>query len=322
MTPPSAYTVLPELEHNTPEWHAARRDSIGASEVAAILGLSKWQTPLDVYRAKKGVPNEIDPNLEYFGHALEPVIAGWIARSRPEIEWLEDGFSARSTAWPWLTASPDRIARENPHTAEIQPVEIKTSSAFVKGDWADGVPAGYQAQVQTQLAVLGSTYGWLAVLHGGNQPELYRIDRDEEWIQDYLIPETRRFWEEHVLADIPPEPITTAEAVALWPGDPDLVIDGSEDVLELWREYGRQQEAAREAEQTLEQLKLELQKSMRDASVLTFEGKPLFTWKPRKAPQRLDAAALKKERPEVAAAYMREGEPSRTFLRKPLKESA
>ena len=34
------------------EWLSARRTGIGGSDIAAILGLSPWRTPLDVYRDK------------------------------------------------------------------------------------------------------------------------------------------------------------------------------------------------------------------------------------------------------------------------------
>lgn len=34
------------------EWLKNRQTGIGGSDVAAILGLSKWKTPLDVYNDK------------------------------------------------------------------------------------------------------------------------------------------------------------------------------------------------------------------------------------------------------------------------------
>jgi putative phage-type endonuclease len=201
------YTILPELEVDTPEWHEARRSSLGASEVAAVLGLSPWQTPLSVYMAKMGVRNEIPENLAYFGRALEPVIAKWIEDTSDEVSRLHDGFSARAEAWPWLTVSPDRITYDDESlSVHPIPVELKTSSAFGRDKWSEGVPLFYQAQVQAQIAVLDAPYGWLAVLHGGNEPELYRIERDDDFIQNHLIPKTKAFWEDHVLSQVPPEP--------------------------------------------------------------------------------------------------------------------
>lgn len=305
------YELLPEYEQDSPEWHEARRNGIGASEVAAILGLSPFQTPLSVYRVKMGVPNEIPEDLAYFGHALEAPIAQWIRDKHPKVGMVGAGISARSVEWPWLTATPDRMAANT-----IIPIEIKTSSAYSKDKWADGVPLYYQTQVQTQLAVLGAPFGWLAVLHGGNSPELYRVERDEGFIQDHLIPKTRDFWEQHVLAQVPPEPSTPAEAVELWPGDPDVSVEGGEALYELWGAYGLMQAEQIEVTERLDAIKLELQKAMQDATTLTYQGQTLFTWKPRAGSRRLDTTALKTAHPDIVAAFTKQGEPTRTFLRK------
>lgn len=313
------YEVLPEYEQGSPEWHEARTHGVGASDVAAILGLSPWQTPLSVYQTKMGVPNDIPEDLAYFGHALEQPIAQWITDKHPEVGGVDEGFSARSVEYPWLTATPDRVVSDDSGMSGI-PVEIKTSSAFSKDKWADGVPLYYQAQVQTQLLVLDALYGWLAVLHGGNSPELYRVERDDSFIEDHLIIKTREFWEGHVLAKLPPEPVTSAEAVELWPGDPELSVEGGEPLYELWSAYGLKQAEAVEISQELDSIKLQLQKAMADATELTYQGQTLFTWKPRKGSARLDGTALKKELPDVAAQYTKQGAPTRTFIRKTVKE--
>lgn len=316
------YTFLPDFPVDSTEWHEARQASLGASEVAAVLGLSPWQTPLSVYLAKRGVRNEIPENLAYFGRALEPVIAGWIEDTRPDLGSLEDGFSVRSNDWPWLTVSPDRVIHraEYPPGGPYIPVELKTSSAFGRDKWSGGVPLFYQAQVQAQIAVLDAPYGWLAVLHGGNEPELYRIERDEDFIDGHLIPKTKAFWEDHVLAQVPPEPTTSEEAVELWPGTEGVTVEGGTELLELWESYGLMQAESVDLSERLDAVKLELQKAMQDAVALTHDGQELFTWKPRKGSARFDAAALKTAHPDIHAQYMRQGEPTRVFRRVPRKE--
>lgn len=317
------YTILPEFEVDSAEWHEARRSSLGASEVAAVLGLSPWQTPLSVYMAKMGVRNEIPENLAYFGRALEPVIAKWVEDRHEEIGSLDEGFSARSEKWPWLTVSPDRVWYGDdgrPDDSGPCPVELKTSSAFGRDKWSGGVPLFYQAQVQAQIAVLDAPYGWLAVLHGGNEPELYRIERDNDFIDGHLIPKTKAFWENHVLAQVPPEPTTSEEAVELWPGTEGVTVEGGPELLDLWDSYGLMQAEAVEVAERLDAIKLELQKAMQDAVALTHDGQELFTWKPRKGSARFDAAALKTAHPDIHAQYMRQGDPTRVFRRIPRKE--
>ena len=323
------FEILPEFEQDSDQWHEARQQGIGASEVSAILGLSPWQTPLGVYMAKKGIRNEIPENLAFFGHALEEPIAQWITQKRPEVGQVQNGFSARSIEWPWLTATPDRVVGSlisDPRLTDerelmvagmgFAPIEIKTSSAYSKESWADGVPLYYATQVQTQLAVLGAPFGWLAVLHGGNSPELFRVERDDDFIDNHLIPKTRAFWEDHVLADVPPEPSTSAEAVELWPGDTELSVDGGEALHELWGTYGLMQAEQIDLSQRLDGVKLELQKAMQEATQLTYGDQVLFTWKPRAGAKRLDSSALKEAHPDIVAEFTKQGEPTRTFLRK------
>lgn len=45
------------------EWLKTRQTGIGGSDVAAILGLSKWKTPLDVYNDKIAEPPLKNPTL-------------------------------------------------------------------------------------------------------------------------------------------------------------------------------------------------------------------------------------------------------------------
>lgn len=312
---------LPQLETGTPAWHAARQDSVGASEVAAVLGLSPWQTPLQVYEAKHGKPNEIDADVAYFGHALEPVIAGWVIRThRAETGMLTGGFAARSLEWPFLTASLDRIA-SHPDGLPIG-VELKTSSAFAKDAWADGVPVQYQAQVQAQMAVFGTPYGFLAVLHGGNQPAFHRIERDDEFIDQVLIPGVAEFWFEHVITHIPPEPTTTAEAIRVWPGNPDETVEATDELLRLWADLGAATAVEKDAHTEAESIRLEIEKRMGNASTLTHAGTPLVTWKPRAGSRRLDTAALRRDHSDLADAYTVQGDATRVFLRKAAKEVA
>lgn len=316
------YEVLPEHVQDSAAWHEARRDSIGASEVAAVMGLSPWQSPLDVWRSKMGVPHDIDEDLAYFGHALEPVVAGWIThKHRERVGFIGSGFTARSLQYPWLTASPDRIASSADGPI---PVELKTAGAFTKKHWEeDGIPVQYQVQVQVQCLVLDAPYGWLAVLHGGNTPMLQRVERDDDFLA-LAVEATGRFWREHVLAQVPPEPISTEEAVSLWPGDADEThVTDNPDVLAAWEEMGRQQALLVEAERAVEGIRLQLEIAMKDASSLVYrdaasgQEQVLFTWKPVRGRSSIDPAALRRDHPDIAAQYTRTGAGSRRFHRKP-----
>lgn len=310
------YELLPEFVQDSPEWHEARTHSLGASEVAAVLGLSPWQTRLSVYRVKMGVPNEINPDAAYWGHAHEPTIAQWMRDKHPEVGKITNGFSARSLEHPWLTATPDRVADD---AGLLIPIELKTDDGFVHESWIDNVPDYYRVQSIVQQGVIGAPYGWLAVLHGTKTAELMRIPFDET-VWEQIVRITGEFWRGNVEAQIPPEPVTSAEAIQLWPGDPDLSIEGGQDLYEVWGAYGLLQAEQVEIGKQLDGMKLELQKAMTDATTLTYQGRELFTWRPRAGARRFDTAAFKKDHPDMSAEYTRQGAPTRTFLRKTVRE--
>ena len=54
---------------------AERMKGIGGSDVAAILGLSKWSTPYDVWQSKLGLADPTpDNDAMKWGRLLEPVV--------------------------------------------------------------------------------------------------------------------------------------------------------------------------------------------------------------------------------------------------------
>ncbi len=302
----SVYDLLPEYEQDSNEWHMQRALHLGASDVAGVLGLSDWATPLSIYMQKKGSRSEIPGDLAYFGHKLEPVIAQWITDFHPELGEVFDGFSARSREWSWLAATLDRHTVDG---GQVIPVELKTSSAFSREKWADGVPFVYQVQVQAQIAVVGAPYGWVAVLHGGNEPELHRVERDEEFITEHLIPKTRQFWYDHVLAEVAPEPSTLAEVAEVYPSESraivgsDLVIEAAEQRAVLLSDMAALKEQA-------DAFTLAIAQYMGTADTLTrADGSPVLTYRTQAGRRSVSVSALEKKYPDVAAELVSEGEP-------------
>ena len=61
---------------NREEWLAGRHTGIGASEAAAVLGLSRYKSPLEVYLEKIGeLGPQDDSERMYWGRKLEAIIA-------------------------------------------------------------------------------------------------------------------------------------------------------------------------------------------------------------------------------------------------------
>lgn len=197
------------------EWHEQRRQGIGASEAAAIIGASPWASALSVWARKLGLDNETPDNeLIEWGNALEPIIADKYARVTGRA--LADFGRMTvlvSGVWPWMRCTLDRVILDGSKYAAV--LEIKTAGAQLSKKWEDeGIPRHYYLQVQHQLAVTGYAWGAIAVLIGGQKFRHADIPRDEAVIAQ-LVEAERAFWHEHVLAQEPPPPDGTEQTRAL-----------------------------------------------------------------------------------------------------------
>lgn len=270
------YQVV-QVTPDTPEWEEERRHSLGASEVAAILGLSPYVTPLSVFRSKMGVPDDFDPELAYIGHAEEAVMEGWLRRFRPEIGEILPAQMLRSVQYPWLHASLDRRVMKD---GLILPIQMKTAHAFASADWKEGVPLAVQVQVQTEIAVFDVPAAYALAFVGGRGFHLHPIQRDEDFIQDYLIPKTLAFWENHVLQGVAPDASNVAELADLYPSDPEKVITGSELVLEAADRRAVLLSDIKAQEAEADALTMTIGQYMADAEVLTdAAGNPVLSFK-------------------------------------------
>ena len=298
---------------NTPEWLQARKQFLGASEVACVLGLSKWSTPLGIYNDKLN-PNISDDMTEWqeWGHRLEDAIAQWVADTQ-KLTVMQSPGLLQSVKYPWLGATPDRI------TDNGEPIELKTSDRFMADMWADGVPDNYRIQVLVQMIVLGARRGYLAVLHGGNRPEFFVIDWDQNAV-DAILEITEKFWVGNVKAKIAPEPTTSDELAEVF-NDTGEALEGDERLLMAWWLDGQERSTYKEAEARIEAVKAAYKELLHttDKSALTFRGKELYSWKRPKPSTSFDMGLFRQEHPDLVAMYTSEHPSAPRFLRKDTK---
>ncbi|MCS4277390.1 putative phage-type endonuclease [Mycetocola sp. BIGb0189] len=299
---------------NTPEWLAARKAFLGASEVACVLGLSKWSTPLGIYLDKLSpdVSDSMNEQQE-LGHVLEPAVAEMVER-RTGMKVLPSPGLVQSLVYAWLGATPDRV------NALGEPVELKTSNAHMKHDWADGPPIIYRIQVLVQMIVLGKKRGHLAVIHGDFTFEYFVIEWDQDAV-DLIIEKTREFWHGHVVPRIAPDPVVSDEAALAFPNPDDLIYQADEDMEERHGAFGLLIAEKKEIEITLEAHTLRITQAMGEkATAVVRNGRPLFTWESKKARDRFDLARFKQDHPDLADEYTITGQRTRSFKYKPIKE--
>ena len=173
-------------------WLDLRRTGIGASEIAAVLGESRWKSPLAVYAEKIGESSEQSDNEAMFwGIRLErPIVEVFGERTGRPVE--SSGQLLRSSEHPWAIATLD--ARVYPREDRWWPLEAKTSSAFKAEEWAEGPPREYYLQVQHQMLVTGTPRASIACLLGGQRLVWCDVERDEIEIRR-IVHAGRAFWD-------------------------------------------------------------------------------------------------------------------------------
>lgn len=161
------------------QWVEARKNGIGGSDVASIMGINKYSSPLEVWLQKTGraeAPDLSGKEAVEWGNRLEDCVAQKFAEQHPELKVTRRNAMLVSKERPWAFANIDRQLSDG---GELGILECKTVGMRRAADWDAGVPDYYLTQVTHYLSVTGWSYAWVAVLIGGQEYREYRLERDE-----------------------------------------------------------------------------------------------------------------------------------------------
>lgn len=285
----------------TPAQLELRKQGLGSSDIAAVVGLNKFRSPLDVYQEKAGLKPGFEGNeFTYWGTALEPAIANRYAEEEG-VELVECDTLIHPEH-SFALATPDRAIIGQPTL-----VEIKCSGMRRSNDWGDPgtdqVPAHYLIQCQWQMMVASAVAPapieqvHLAALFSGNKYEVYIIQADRQ-LQNHLLHAADSFWHDHVLAEEPP-PIdgsqrSTAWLNEYWVSHDDEIVEAPEEAI-IWAE---QLKAARSGEEVNKAARREAENHLKDiigdrAGIVGTGFK--VTWKMPKASEKIDWKAVAEE---------------------------
>ncbi|MCA6093466.1 YqaJ viral recombinase family protein [Streptomyces sp. SCA3-4] len=205
MTPTGVVVAPAGLDRE--QWLAVRRKGVGGSDVAAVLGMSKYASAYEVYLDKRGeLPLDRPQSAElaeaaFWGHQHEPTIASVFAE-RTGLGVVEGPGTIAHVERRWMLANLDRAVIERGESTPSSLLEIKTRSAYQLDEWLLGVPDGPALQTHWYLAVTGYQHAYVAALLGGNRLIIHRVERDEQLVE-HLVELVGRFWR-GVLNGTPP----------------------------------------------------------------------------------------------------------------------
>lgn len=297
-------------EMDREEWLRLRRNGIGGSDAAAIVGLDKYRSAFDVYADKLGLKQE-EPDNEAMrqGRNLEGYVAARFTEATGKKVRRRNAI-LQHPDYPWMLADIDRWV-----VGENAGMEAKTTSVLNRHKFSQGeFPPNYYVQCMHYMAVTGADKWYLAVLVLNKAFHVFTIERDEAEIKA-LIEAERHFWEEHVKKQIPPSPdgsTSTTEVIKqLFPEAREretAALFGYEGKIQKLQDLKSQID---ELQREYDVIKQELQLALGDAEIGQAQGY-IVEWK-NQVRQTLDTKRLKKEQAEIYQKYLKPAQVVRTF---------
>ena len=299
---------------------------IGGSDIGAILGLSPYRTPLEVWAEKVGRAQCAGDAVHLrYGQHLEP----FVAREYERATGLGTHVHAETIhhpLHPHLFAHVDRlVSRDGQGVLDAHGnvcattlLECKTASAFSTPQWGragtDHVPHAYLVQCVWYTTLTGCTEAHLAALLGNSDLRVYRIGHDPA-LGKRLVKAALDFWDDHVMAGVPPAPTTRDDVLAIYPREtPGCDMEADPTTLSQLRRLQRIQGLTKRLEAESEGIKDQLALRMGHAERVLFNGKTLATWRSGAPTSRVDVTRLRKERPEVVSEYLVESPGQRRLV--------
>jgi|GEM_PF-5629025 len=303
--------------------------SIGASDVGAILGLSKWATPAAAWARLTGLtPGSGSTNATERGHLLERAIL-WDVADREGVPFDTDptcidalalitdagrrvsvtsalyrgpeyradrGDSDRMLVTDWACARPDGylIAGFLLVGRTIRLVEVKTTRDW--NDWtsADGreiLPPGYYAQVQWQMLVTGVTHTIVEAFCVFDDARRTIQVPFNPAIAGRIFDKVDAWRTKHLVNGELPENITADIAGLIWPAvqEPEVWLDASIETMELGYAYAHHRRREKTHKLAAEAARDRLVNIIRDATGIT----AVASWKGAKNGKRAFRCLLK-----------------------------
>lgn len=195
----------PWLHPDEDAWRQARQNSIGASDAAAVMGISPWKTEAQLWDEKANGKTLDFHNADTVrGHRSESHILELYGIETGRKIFSGERIMLMSNHNPFMSCTLDGID----FTDENNPIIIEVKSVkFSHGEWSDEkIPDYYFTQLLHQLAVTGWNEAILLVRFTRNEgwesasERLYHVKREDVQDQiDKLVRKESKFWNEYVV---------------------------------------------------------------------------------------------------------------------------
>lgn len=324
---------------------ARRRGSIGGSEISGVMGINPYVSPVDIYLEKTGRKEPFKGSLTTRrGNYLEPLVAdeyrvstGYDVKFPSEIAWpnaehimaVEDDVIMLHPQYHFLRATADRFAYTPFDTVIL--AEIKTAVGWGTKKFDNGVPEYYRLQAVWNRGIAGFHLGMLEdVCHIPVLLDDKYDCFDVEYKQaefDHMVAVAVDFWNNHVLADIPPDVMSLEDCKTLFVDTDGSTVDADEGLIELITTLGELKEsialAELDASPTKESIKrmeeryaqkeMELRAALGSSQYVKYKNKNIVTYSTTTGRSYFDVDSFREAHPELYQEYIKRKPNSRTL---------
>jgi putative phage-type endonuclease len=243
----------------------SRIKHIGASESAAILGLTPWKTALDLWLEKTGKleTQEFKNEAAKIGNMAENGLLDYAAGTM-HIKIIKNQFRVHEGGI--LSATHDALVVDKPEGLEAKTSGIMNPFA-ARDTWGedgtDAVPEHVLIQCQQQALVSGLEVVHVPALIAGKGILMYHVERSSA-LCEIILERVTAFWIDNVRADIPPEGLPSLDVIRYRRREPGLKVTVPADLVQTWRMIA---DKKKEVETAENQAKAAVLAAMGDAEI-------------------------------------------------------
>jgi len=286
------------------EFEQERQSGIGSSDMPAILGISPWRSPVDVYLEKIGErPATPVSNAMRMGLKLEPVIASEYVELTDTVLNDKETFY-RHPDHDWFITHPDRFVLDGSQLFS-RLLELKSIGPYMAHQWGepgtDEVPEYYIAELQHRLKIIYDRFGIeyadiAAFFRGPAETKIYTVKYDLE-LGELMLDRAMKFWFDHVLIKQPPamdgSPAATELLKRKFPRSEAIELTATPAVEVIVEKLKMAYQVLAGNKKTTAKLEQEIRFVMGKAGVLNV-GDEKITWKQDRPGQKIDYKAIVK----------------------------
>lgn len=288
-------------EQQQPARIEERRAWVGASDIAAILGVSPYANAADVYWAKVNALKGIDNAATVRGRFVEPAI----------LDWFESQVGqpiARDVRVDCKTL-PILVAQLDGQLPDGSPVEAK--SAGSDDEWGeeltDEIPSQYIIQAHGQMICTETDVCHVPALVGGFKSlefRRYRVNRDEALVK-HILAGVESFWANHVEKRVPPaDVIASVETMKRIRREPSKIVELDDSALSLIEALDIAKAHAKDANEAVELAQSSVLALLADAEGAKLPGGVELTYLLQNGARRCDLDLLRAHYPDAYAALV------------------